>query len=102
MKRGIPAKLPVTAILVFVSLLIALRFFHLDADFPLGISWSGDLYTDEGWYANAAIRDIVSGEWYLPGDFNPAVTLPVGQLLQRAAFGVFGLGLIPARLTGAF
>ena len=94
-------KLPATIILIFVSLLIALRFFHLDADFPLGKDWSGDLYTDEGWYANAAVREVISGRWYLPGDFNPAVNLPMGQLLQRAAFGVFGLGLISARITGA-
>ena len=101
MRRNSLRKLPATIILVLVSLLIALRFFHLDADFPLGISWSGDLYTDEGWYANAAVRDVITGNWYLPGDFNPAIDSPVGQLLQRAAFGVFGLGLIPARLTGA-
>lgn len=88
-------------ILVLLSLCVSLRFLHLDADFPLGISWSGDLYTDEGWYANAAVRETVSGKWYLPGDFNPAVNLPVGQMLQRAAFGAFGLSLVSARIPEA-
>ncbi len=94
-------KLSLTLIAPIILFLIALRFFHLDADFPLGITWSGDLYTDEGWYSNAAVRDVVSGHWYQAGDFNPAVNLPVGQLLQRAIFAMFGLGLIPARLSAA-
>jgi 4-amino-4-deoxy-L-arabinose transferase-like glycosyltransferase len=80
---------------------IILRFFHLDADFPSGVDWSGDLYTDEGWYANAAIREVVSGKWYLAGDFNPAINLPVGQILQGLAFGIFGLSLFSARLSVA-
>ncbi len=76
-----------------------LRFVHINADFPSGITTSGTLYTDEGWYANSAIRDYLTGHWYLAGDINTAVTQPGGQVLYRLAFAVFGLSLTSARLT---
>ncbi len=86
--------------LVLSVILVIVRCIHLEADFPVGITHSGELYTDEGWYANAAVRDVTGGAWYVAGDFNPAIDLPVGQLLQRAAFGIFGLNLAAARTTG--
>lgn len=57
------------------------------------------LYTDEGWYANAAVRHTMTGEWYLSGDFNPAINMPVGQVLHRFTFFLFGIGLSSARIT---
>lgn len=89
------------ALLLLVAVLLLARFVHLDADFPAGITWSGVLYTDEGWYSNAATRHVLTGEWYLKGDFNPAVNMPMGQLLHRASFEVFGLSLSAARFTPA-
>lgn len=88
-------------LLLLTALLLLARFVHLDADFPAGITWSGVLYTDEGWYSNAATRHLLTGEWYLPGDFNPAVNMPMGQLLHRTSFAVFGLSLSAARFTEA-
>jgi len=89
------------ALIVLTAALIVLRYFHLHADFPLGINRSGDLFNDEGWYANAAVRHFVYGQWYLSGDFNPIVSMPVGQLAHRLLFGVFGLGFATARLSSA-
>jgi 4-amino-4-deoxy-L-arabinose transferase-like glycosyltransferase len=80
---------------------VFLRFLHLDADFPLGLNWSADVYTDEGWYSNAATRHVVSGEWYLAGDLNQAINMPLGQLLHRMAFSIFGLSLFSARISEA-
>ena len=83
------------------AVLVGLRFFHLDADFPMGINRSGDLFNDEGWYANAAVRHFVYGKWYLEGDFNPIVSMPLGQFAHRLAFELFGLGFSSARMSGA-
>lgn len=94
-------RLLMAAALALLAALLLLRFVNLDADFPTGITWSGVLYTDEGWYANAATRHVQTGQWYLAGDFNPAVNMPVGQLLHRAAFALSGLSLASARLTEA-
>ena len=83
---------------LFVLFFLVLRFIHLDADFPAGITGSGVLYTDEGWYANAAIRHYITGEWYLEGDFNPAINMPAGQFLQRVSFELLGSSLISVRI----
>ncbi|MDT8365339.1 MAG: glycosyltransferase family 39 protein [bacterium] len=89
------------ALVLIVAILLLLRFYHLDADFPSGITRSGVLYTDEGWYSNAAVNDYQFGNWYLPGDFNPAVNMPLGQILHRWAFSFFGIGLTSVRVTPA-
>lgn len=75
-----------------------LRLRHLDADFPVELDWSADLYSDEGWYANAAVRHAIGLPWFSPGDFNPAVNMPLGQLLHSLFFSLFGLNLFAARL----
>ncbi|HKO52896.1 MAG TPA: glycosyltransferase family 39 protein, partial [Polyangiaceae bacterium] len=89
------------AMLAATAILTALRFCHLDADFPLGINWSGDVYTDEGWYANSAVRHYLFGYWYLQGDFNPMVVMPVAQLMDRMALSLFGLGVGSVRILVA-
>jgi 4-amino-4-deoxy-L-arabinose transferase-like glycosyltransferase len=90
----------VTCLILVISLIaLGLRFVHLEADFPPGIDWSGDLYTDEGWYSNSAIVHQLTGQWIIEGDFNPVVYLPVFQLAQGASFSLFGLSLTSARLT---
>lgn len=78
---------------------ILLRIFHVEADFPSGITWSGVLYTDEGWYSNGAIHKYLLNQWYLPGDFNPIVNMPVFHLIQFGMFRIFGLSIITARMT---
>ena len=80
--------------------LVALHFVHLRADFPNFSPWMDySKYTDEGWYANAAIRHALTGHWRLPGDFNPAVALPVWPLLARLAFAVGGVSLPVLRIA---
>jgi len=54
-------------------------------------------YTDEGWYGNAAIRAHLFGNWYLPGDFNPAVAVPVWPLLEWVLFFFTGVTIEAAR-----
>lgn len=74
---------------------------HLDADFPTGLDWSSDLYTDEGWYSGNAIAWALTGRWYIPGDFNSMITLPFFQWLQMGVFGLFGVSLVSARISAA-
>ena len=69
-----------------------LHALNLRADFPNHSPWFMDWakYTDEGWYGNAAVRAHLFGNWYLPGDFNPApiafffANLILSYLLLRA------------------
>jgi 4-amino-4-deoxy-L-arabinose transferase-like glycosyltransferase len=84
-----------------IAVLFGLHFAHLLADFPNHSPWMADYakYTDEGWYANAAIRYHLTGHWYLPGDFNPAVALPIWPLLLVPVFHFTGVSLTAARAT---
>jgi 4-amino-4-deoxy-L-arabinose transferase-like glycosyltransferase len=77
-----------------------LHALNLRADFPNRSPWSMDWakYTDEGWYGNAAIRAHLSGSWYLPGDFNPAVAAPVWPFLEWVLF--FFTGVTPQAARG--
>lgn len=86
------------ALLVVAAIFFALHFVHLRADFPNHSAWMDwAKFTDEGWYGDAAIRHYQLGHWYLSGDFNPAVALPVWPLLEMALFRVTGVGLAAAR-----
>jgi len=88
--------IPILLVAICFSLL---RFVNINADFPSGINTSGDLYTDEGWYAASAVRHYLTGEWYRDGDINTAVMQPGGQILYRISFSLLGLSLFSARTT---
>jgi hypothetical protein len=77
----------------------ALHALHLRADFPNFTPWSMDWakYTDEGWYGNAAIRAHLFGNWYVPGDFNPAVATPAWPFLEWLLFFLTGVTAQAAR-----
>jgi Dolichyl-phosphate-mannose-protein mannosyltransferase len=76
-----------------------LHAMHLRADFPNHSPWLFDWakYTDEGWYGNAAVRAHLFGNWYLPGDFNPAVAVPVWPFCEWLLFFFTGVTLHAAR-----
>lgn len=85
--------------LVAIAALAALHAIHLRADFPNHSPWFSDWakYTDEGWWANAAVRAHLLGHWYLPGDYNPAVAVPVWPAVEWVAFAIAGVSLQTAR-----
>ena len=84
--------------LVVSAIFYALHFAHLTADFPGNTAWTDwSRYTDEGWYSDAAVRHDLLGHWFLPGDFNPAVALPVWPLLEAVVFHFTGVSLTAAR-----
>lgn len=90
------------------SVALALRTAFLDADPPasalgrIGATQiSGDLLTDEGWYSRNARLHALTGQWSQPDDLNPIAISPVFSVLQRLAFGAFGVSLLSARLGPA-
>jgi hypothetical protein len=84
--------------LLVAAVFIAVHFVHLKADFPNHSLWADwSKYTDEGWYSDAAIRQIQLGHWDLPGDFNPGAALPVWPALELAVFRATGVSLAAAR-----
>jgi hypothetical protein len=76
-----------------------LHAWHLRADFPNGSPWVFDWakFTDEGWYGAAAIRAHLLGHWYLAGDFNSAVVLPVWPFVEWVLFFFTGVTVEAAR-----
>lgn len=77
---------------------LALHALHLRADFPNHSPWMDwAKYTDEGWYGDAAIRYFQRGDWYVPGDFNPAAALPVWPLVELGVFHFTGVRVEAAR-----
>ena len=81
-----------------VCALYALHWPHLVADFPNHTSfldWAK--YTDEGWYGKAAIQSVLHGSWYVPGDFNTAIALPVWPAMLWVVFKFAGVSVLAAR-----
>jgi 4-amino-4-deoxy-L-arabinose transferase-like glycosyltransferase len=83
-----------------IGVFAVLHALNLRADFPNHSPWIFDWakYTDEGWYGNAAIRAHLFGNWYVAGDFNPAVALPVLPFLEWVLF--FATGVTPEAARG--
>lgn len=85
-------------LLVVAAVFLGFHALHLNADFPNHSPWMDwAKYTDEGWYGNGAIRHFQRGQWYVAGDFNPAIALPVWPLLEAALFRFTGVNLTAAR-----
>lgn len=85
--------------LVVIASFATLHALNLRADFPNHSPWWMDWakYTDEGWYGNAAVRAHLFGNWYLPGDFNPAPGVPVWPFLEWVVFFFTGVTVQAAR-----
>src|SRR5580692_4802007 len=82
-----------------VGALSILKLFYLTADFPNDSLWMIDQakFTDEGWWGSAAVTHVLTGHWYVAGDYNPAVALPVWPLLLSAVFHFTGVSVLAAR-----
>jgi len=86
-------------LLAIAAALSVARFLHLSADFPNWSPWMQDQakFTDEGWWASAAVRHALSGHWYVAGDYNPAAALPVWPILLGGLFHFTGVRVVAAR-----
>jgi hypothetical protein len=87
------------AMWAMVGALSILKFFYLTADFPNDSMWMIDQakFTDEGWWASAAVMHALTGNWYVAGDYNPAVALPVWPVMLSAVFHFTGVSVVVAR-----
>ena len=87
---------------LFLALALALcllRFAYLRADFPDHSPWMLDAakFTDEGWWASAAVRHFALGHWQIAGDYNPAAAVPVWPTLLTGVFQFTGVSIVAAR-----
>src|SRR6202167_1441287 len=87
------------AMWAMVGVLSILKFLYLTADFPNDSLWMIDQakFTDGGWGGSAAGMHRLTGHSYMPGDYNPAVALPVWPLLLGALFHFTGVSVVAAR-----
>jgi hypothetical protein len=85
--------------MVAIGVFAVLHATNLRADFPNGSPWVFDWakYTDEGWYGNAAARAHLFGNWYVAGDFNPAVAVPVWPFAEWVLYFFTGVRVEAAR-----
>jgi 4-amino-4-deoxy-L-arabinose transferase-like glycosyltransferase len=87
-------------ILLFLAVaLCLLRFAYLRADFPNHSPWMIDQakFTDEGWWASAAVRHFLIGHWEVAGDYNPAIAVPVWPVILTALFHFTGVSILATR-----
>ena len=88
-------------IVALLGVLAISRFLFLTADFPTGLTATGVLYTDEGWWSRNAIAWVRDGNWYIDDGYNPIIDLPVLSLLQTLWFKLFDPTLSAARALSA-
>lgn len=83
------------------ALAVFLRFYHLAADPPQGITFSQDIETDPPQYTIYARNDALTGEWN-PYHDNRYVTYQYSlvSLTSRVVFALFGVGTYQANLVG--
>jgi hypothetical protein len=87
------------AVWPLVCVLSVVRFCWLNADFPNFSQWAIDQakFTDEGWWAGAAVMHAITGHWYVAGDYNPAAALPIWPILLGVLFHFTGVSVVAAR-----
>ena len=88
-----------TILLSLALVLCLMRFAYLRADFPNHSPWMLDeaKFTDEGWWASAAVRHFLIGHWEVAGDYNPAAAVPVWPVLLTMVFHFTGVSIVAAR-----
>lgn len=89
-------------LLVAMVGMLALRLWHIRADFPgyHFYSQDGAKFTDEGFYTSAALNYYTLGHAYVPGGWNPGVFMPVWPLMVGLVFHFSGVSVAAARSLG--
>lgn len=89
----------VLILLLVAACLLALRLWHIRADFPdyNFYAQDGARFTDEGFYTGAAIQHYTLGHAYIPGGWNPGVFMPVWPFLAGLLFHFTGVSVAAAR-----
>lgn len=80
--------------------LVSLRFFQIETDPPYGIvSWSSDVFTDEGWWTKNAQIWAKFGEFRNQYDSNLYIDSIAFAVLMAVLFKVFGASIVVARYS---
>jgi hypothetical protein len=79
---------------------VLLRLAYLRADPPVGLSWSQALFTDGARAIDAARSRILYGDWGTHTASPVLLFYPIPNLLAYLIYGVGGVGLAQANLTG--
>jgi predicted membrane-bound mannosyltransferase len=100
MKDKPPRSFLLLGLMILVVFFLTIRFLDLKADVPARITWSSEIYGDEGLYARNAVARITTGAWLLPMESNPVVVMPIFQAIEYIFFRVMGVNLNSARIPG--
>jgi 4-amino-4-deoxy-L-arabinose transferase-like glycosyltransferase len=86
-------------LLLLALCLLALRLWHIRADFPDYHFYSQERarFTDEGFYTSAALHHFTLGHAYIRGSWNPGIFMPVWPLLVGLLFHFTGINVTAAR-----
>jgi len=86
-----------------IALAALVRQPQIYGDPPAGdISRSGDFLGDEGIHGHNALHWALTGEWRIPGAYNPAVNTPVFTLFEYSLLRLFGVSLATVRYGAVF
>jgi hypothetical protein len=90
---------PLLILLLATVCLLALRLWHIRADFTdyHFYSQDGAWLSDEGFYTSAALHYFTLGRAYIPGGWNPGVFMPVWPLMVGLVFHFTGISAAAAR-----
>lgn len=78
--------------------LLGLRVFHMTADPPSDLSWSGGLFFDEGALAQNARNQVLFGQWKLD-EWNDFYYSPILSYMKWIIFAIFGVGMWQLRFV---
>ncbi|MEA2030390.1 MAG: hypothetical protein U9N55_02180 [candidate division Zixibacteria bacterium] len=94
-------RLELVAVLILLSLVMLLRLHHLDADPPVGLSSSTDVYTDPSQYTIFA-RNFIQTDDFDPFDDNRRIVFLKSSVtaLAVAVFGTLGIGVWQSNFVG--
>ena len=90
-------------LLIALTTAALVRLPQIYGDPPGGdISRSGTFLADEGSYGSNALHWALTGEWYIPDGFNPAVNTPIFTMFEYALLRGFGVSLASIRYGSIF
>jgi len=91
------------SLIAILALAALVRLPQIYGDPPAGdISRSGDFLGDEGIHGHNALHWAITGEWRVPGAYNPAVNTPIFTLFEYSLLRLFGVSLATVRYGAVF
>jgi len=101
--KQIKTSRPTFLLIGIIALAALVRLPQIYGDPPAGdISRSGDFLGDEGIHGHNALHWAITGEWHIPGAYNPAVNTPVFTLFEYSLLRIFGVSLATVRYGAVF